>query len=254
MSFQEERMLKMIEQLPQNDSEVGYNAVIPVVEWEFSDTGDPVKDRRRNIKNALKALKPEKRWFAIPGFGLLPFVGGARFRYSGNANRCVVTGSDCTALSYGELWDMYRPDLFTPYSKVLPGAGIPLNGTYSPQHMQLYHLLLQWVEQEAAENDKGFFKRMKKKGVSFIPIRREEVVQTDPLLNKWSEAFMEAEKDGIPIMHFKNPGCPNCGYGKGQNDVTFMMFDNRTLNATFERADTMDGKAYETTSKGAQVN
>ena len=164
MSFQEERMLKMIEQLPQNDSEAGYNAVIPVVEWEFSNTGDPVKDRRKNIKNALKALKPEKRWFAIPGFGLLPFVGGARFRYSGNANRCVVTGSDCTALSYGELWNMYRPDLFTPYSKVLPGAGIPLNGTYSPQHMQLYHLLLQWVEQEAAENDKGFFKRMKKKG------------------------------------------------------------------------------------------
>ena len=55
-------------------------------------------------------------------------------------------------------------------------------------------------------------------------------------------------------MHFKNPGCPNCGYGKGENDVTFMMFDNRTLNATFERADTLDGKAYETTSKGAQVN
>ena len=142
---------------------------------------------------------------------------------------------------------MYRPDLFTPYSKVLPGAGVPLNGTYSPQHMQLYHLLLQWVEQEAAENDKGFFKRMKKKGVSFIPIRIEEVVQTNPLLNKWSEAFMEAEKDGIPIMHYKNPIT-------GENDLSIMVFDNRTLNATFERADTLDGKAYETTSKGAQVN
>ena len=51
MSFQEERVLKMMEQLPQNDNQMGYNAVIPVVEWEFSDTGDPVKDRRRNIKN-----------------------------------------------------------------------------------------------------------------------------------------------------------------------------------------------------------
>ena len=50
-SFHEERMLKMMEQLPQN-SEEGYNAVIPIVEWEFSQTGDPTKDRRRNIKNA----------------------------------------------------------------------------------------------------------------------------------------------------------------------------------------------------------
>ena len=105
MSFHEERMLKMMEQLPQNDSEVGYNAVIPVVEWEFSNTGDPIKDRRRNIKKALKALRPERRWFAIPGFVFIPIIGGARFRYSNNTTRCVVTGSDCSALSYGDLWD-----------------------------------------------------------------------------------------------------------------------------------------------------
>ena len=57
MSFHDERMLKMMEQLPQNN-ESGYNAVVPIVEWEFSQTGDPIKDRRRNIKAAIKALKP----------------------------------------------------------------------------------------------------------------------------------------------------------------------------------------------------
>ena len=247
-------MLKMMEQLPQNDSDAEYNAVMPVVEWEFSKTGEPHKDRKKNIKNALKALRPEKRWFALPGFGLIPLIGGTRFRYSNSSLRCVIDGCDCTGLSYGDLWDLYRPDLFQPYSKVIPGQGTPLNGTYCPQHMQLYHLLIQWIEQETSENDKGFFKRMKKKGVSFIPIRREEVVQTNPLLNKWAEAFMEAEKDGIPIMHFKSPGCPKCGHGEGENDLTIQIFDNRMLQATYEKADTISGKSYDTIQQGAQVN
>ena len=69
--------------------------------------------------------------------------------------------------------------------------------------MQLYHLLMQWIDQEAAENDKGFFKRMKKKGVSFIPVRREEKQQTDPLMMKWEQAFIEAQKDGLPILHYR---------------------------------------------------
>ena len=165
-SFHEERMLKMMEQLPQN-SEEGYNAVIPIVEWEFSQTGDPTKDRRRNIKNAIKALKPVKRWFAVPGWGMLPLLGRTQWKYA-DGNRCVIDGVDCSTLDYGDLWTEYFVDKstgairpFRPWSGVLPGRGTQLSGTYCPQHMQLYHLLMQWVEQEAAESDKGFFKRMK---------------------------------------------------------------------------------------------
>ena len=243
MSFHDERMLKMMEQLPQNNEE-GYNAVVPIVEWEFSQTGDPSKDRRRNIKNAIKALKPVKRWFAVPGFGFIPFIGRAQWKYS-DGNRCVIDGSDCSTLDYGELWDVYFRDPhtkivrpFRPWTGVLPGKGTQLSGTYCPQHMQLYHLLMQWIDQEAAENDKGFFKRMKKKGVSFIPVRRQEKEATHPLLMKWEQAFIEAEKDGLPILHYRNPLT-------GENDLTMIVFDNRILNVQSERANTLSGKAYE---------
>ncbi len=251
MTFQDERMLKMMEQLPQN-KETGYNAVVPIVEWEFSQTGDPIKDRRRNIKNAIKALKPVKRWFAVPGFGFIPFLGRAQWKYS-DGNRCVIDGADCSALDYGELWDEYFRDPttgairpFRPWTGVLPGKGTQLSGTYCPQHMQLYHLLMQWIDQEAAENDKGFFKRMKKKGVSFIPVRREERVHTHPIMQKWEQAFIEAKKDGIPIMHYRNPLT-------GENDLTILVFDNRLLQAVPERANTLSGVAYEDVAGEAEA-
>ena len=97
---------------------------------------------------------------------------------------------------------------------------------------------MQWIDQEAAENDKGFFKRMKKKGVSFIPVRREEKQQTDPLMMKWEQAFIEAQKDGLPILHYRNPIT-------GENDLTMIVFDNRLLNIQSERANTLSGKTYE---------
>lgn len=241
-SFHEERMLKMMEQLPQNNEE-GYNAVIPVVEWEFSQTGDPTKDRRRNIKNAIKALKPVKRWFAVPGWGMLPMLGRTQWKYA-DGNRCVIDGSDCSSLDYGDLWQEYFVDKstgairpFRPWSGVLPGRGTQLSGTYCPQHMQLYNLLVQWVEQEAAESDKGFFKRMKARGVAFVPVRREAKEESAPLLAKWEQAFAEAKKDGLPIIHYKNPIT-------GENDLTMIVFDNRLLRTSSERANTLSGKAY----------
>ena len=110
-------------------------------------------------------------------------------------------------------------------------------GTYCPQHMQLYHLLTQWVEQEASESDKGFFKRMKAKGIAFVPVRREAKEESIPLLAKWEQAFIEAQKDGLPILHYTNPIT-------GENDLTMIVFDNRLLKATSERANTLSGKAY----------
>ena len=102
--------------------------------------------------------------------------------------------------------------------------------------MQLYHLLMQWIDQKAAENDKGFFKRMKRKGChSYLFVVRKT---DDPLMMKWEQAFIEAQKDGLPILHYRNPIT-------GENDLTMIVFDNRLLNIQSERANTLSGKTYE---------
>ena len=93
---------------------------------------------------------------------------------------------------------------------------------------------MEWIEQEAIESDKGFFKRLKKKGVAFIPVKRSHQKAEHPLIVKWEQAFIEAKKDGIPIMHYKNPVT-------GKNDITLLIFDNRVLEATMPQGTTIAG-------------
>ena len=59
----------------------------------------------------------------------------------------------------------------------------------------LYHNLMEWMEQEEAEADPNFFQRMAKKGVAFVPIKKQ--------INRASSSevhpiFIELQKDGIP--------------------------------------------------------
>ena len=75
---------------------------------------------------------------------------------------------------------------------------------------------------------------MKKKGVSFIPIRREEVVQTN-----FAEQMVRGVH-GSREGRYTNHALQESNHG--ENDLTIMVFDNRTLNATFERADTSMGR------------
>tara|TARA_B100000073_G_C23565049_1_gene505704 strand:- start:441 stop:788 length:348 start_codon:yes stop_codon:yes gene_type:complete len=81
------------------------------------------------------------------------------------------------------------------------------------------------MEQEESEHERGFFKQMKKKGVSFIPIKKSPKPEEHPLIVKWTPAFIEAQKDGIPIQHYRNPVT-------GENDITILIFDNRMLANT----------------------
>jgi hypothetical protein len=134
---------------------------------------------------------------------------------------------------YGDLFDQYFRDPhtmqirpFVPWSGVLPGKGRQMTGTYCPQHMMLYHKLMEWIEQEESETDPGFFSRMAKRGVAFVPIKRQENKEPEhPLIVKWTPVFLEAQKDGIQIIHINNPET-------GENDVTFLVFDNRKLQHT----------------------
>ena len=78
-----------------------------------------------------------------------------------------------------------------------PATRRPMVGTSIPKP-QLY-MLIEWLDQEERENERGFFKQMRKKGVFHSHQEARSRVQT-PLDKKWSEAFIEARKDGIPEL------------------------------------------------------
>jgi hypothetical protein len=242
MNYREKRLLELMNNMPQQAGEEGdYDAVIPVVEFDFSENPDPDKARKKNIKQAIKALKPTKRWYTLPGTGFLPMVGsGLRFKYS-SSHQCCIDGSDCRRQDYGDLWPEYMVDKYTgninpfrPWSGVLYGRGVQIGSTYCPQHLQLYHLLLQWVQQEEHSHDKGFFKRMKKKGVAFVPVVKKKSNEPEhPLIAKWGPVFEEAKRDGIEVMHRKDPIT-------GENDITMLIFDNRVLKVKKAQGTTLE--------------
>lgn len=245
MTERDKRMTELMGQLPQNRG-VDWDAVMPVIEFTFSTHADPVKARRQNIKKAQQTLKPVKR-----------FTGFFGYKYANAPFRCVVTGVDCRNMDYGDLFNQYfrdpatmQPRPFRPWSGVAEGKGRQLNGTYCPQAMQLYHLLQEWMEQEAQEDERGFFKAMRKKGVKFVPIKKGPKKQQSPLIVKWTPAFIEAQRDGLPIIHYKNPVT-------GENDITMIVFDNRLLANSMPQNTTLGSnmsvdKYYQMIEKAAQ--
>jgi hypothetical protein len=193
-NYQEERMKQLIGGLPQNRG-MDWDAVTPVIDFQFSKQSDPVRARRENIRRAKKTLKPVKRWTGVFGY-----------KFNSRPQQCVVTGVDCTYQDYGDLRQEFLIDPvtkqrihFTPWTGVLPGKGRQMTGTYCPQALQLYKLLMEWMEQEERENERGFFRQMQKKGVSFIPIKKPPAKPKTPLEAKYEEAVAEAIKDGIPV-------------------------------------------------------
>lgn len=204
----------------------GYNDVVTQVDFKLSDHHNPRKARKKNIKMAIKALKPSRTKF----FGI-------RYKHH-KADECVVDGISCMNCDYGDLFDQYFRDPvtlevtpFSPWSGVIPGKGRKLEGTYCPQHLMLYHKLMEWLEQEE-EEDPGFFSRMAKKGVAFVPIVRQPKIEEHPLIVKWTPVFREAMKDGIQIVHYTNPVT-------NENDITMLVFDNRVLQNTAPRGNSM---------------
>ena len=239
MNYREKRLLELMNNMPQQTQEgVDYDAVVPVVEFAFSDHPDPDKARKKNIKASIKALKPIKRWYTLPGTGF--FSPGLRYRYT-QPHQCAIDGSDCRHQDYGDLWDEYMVDKNTgninpvrPWSGVLYGRGNQLPSTLCPQHLQLYHLLLQWIQQEEHEHDKGFFKRMKKKGVAFVPVvKKKSNVPEHPLIVKWTPVFEEAKKDGVQVIHYSDPITK-------ENKLTMLIFDNEVLKWKKARGTTLE--------------
>ena len=61
---------------------------MPNVRFQFDDDPDPYKRRKKNMKNALRVLKPKRSWFP-------PW--GPKFN---NPGQCCVTGIDLKPLGY----------------------------------------------------------------------------------------------------------------------------------------------------------
>jgi len=213
-------------QLPQHKGQQ-YDDVVATVDFALSTHPNPKKARKQNIKNAIKALTPMKRplWF---------------FGYKRNkGHQCVVDGTSCMQADYRDPYTLQVAP-FRPWTGVLPGKGRQLGGTYCPQHMMLYHNLMEWLEQEESEADPNFFSRMAKKGIAFVPIKRGEKVPEHPMIVKYTPVFIEMQKDGIPMYHYRNPMT-------GENDITMVVFDNRVLQATAptgNKLSTMDMAKY----------
>jgi hypothetical protein len=237
--IQQQRMIQLMGQMPQYNDGEGYDDLVATVDFNLSAHPNPTKARRQNIKRAIKALKPTKR----SSFSPKRYWFGGKYVYH-RAFQCCVDGTNCTNADYGDLFDQYFRDPYTLQVKpfrgwtgVISNRGRQLDSTYCPQHMMLYHNLMEWIEQEQAEANPNIFSRLAKRGVAFVPIKRHKEEEPEhPLIIKYTPVFIEAQKDGLPIMHYKNPGtlCPNCGhhFGVGENDLTFIGFDNRALQHT----------------------
>ena len=76
---------------------------------------------------------------------------------------------------------------------------------------------------------------MKKRGIAFVPVvKKKNTGNQHPLISKWNPVFEEALRDpGISVSHYKNPET-------GENDITTIVFDNRILQTTPIRGQSLD--------------
>jgi hypothetical protein len=221
------------------------NLQVPKVNFYPSRHPDPQKARKKDIKQAYKLLTPSKRGLLNP----LRWVFGRKYHYNKQTSVCVVDGCDCaTLIQYDNLyakicdedtgrslWEMYwqnpvtgEPEAFVALERVTSGR--KMRGTYCPEHMHLYHLLVKWEAEEDRINESNP-KRLRdrvKQGVSIVTVPVSAVTKKDPtptMLKKYEPFFAELEKDsrktkGINVNHYTNPIT-------GENDITTVSFDLR---------------------------
>jgi len=245
MLTHEALMAQATAQAAMQEVAAGANLQVPKVNFYPSRHPDPLKARRKDIRQAYRLLTPTKRHLLNPVRTLL----GRKYRYDKQAHVCVIDGCDCAALIQVDnlynkimddetgvsLWEYYwknpvtgQAEAFVAKDKVTSGR--KMRGTYCPEHLHLYHLLCKWEAEEdkvSEANPRRLRDRMKK-GVSMVTVPVAAVKVKDPtpsFLQKYEPFFAELEKDskktkGISIMYYENPAT-------GLNDVTMIAFDLR---------------------------
>lgn len=189
------------------------NIEVPKVNFYPSRHPDPRKARKQDIKQAYRLLRPTKRKWYSP----LRWLGG-KYRYAKDTGTCVVDGCDCAELIKIEnlyakicdedtgksLWEMYwqnpitgEPEAFVARENVTSGR--KLRGTYCPEHLHLYHLLVKW-EKEQEKMDEANPRRLRdrvKQGVSMVTVPVASVVKKDPtppMLEKYEPFLLNYRK------------------------------------------------------------
>tara|TARA_R110000824_G_scaffold400338_1_gene607638 strand:- start:6170 stop:7117 length:948 start_codon:yes stop_codon:yes gene_type:complete len=232
------------------------NIEVPKVNFYPSRNPDPRKARKQDIKQAYRLLRPSKRHILNP----MRLFFGRKHRYAKDTGTCVVEGCDCAELIKIEnlyakicdeetgksLWELYwqnpvtnEPEAFVARENVTSGRKI--RGTYCPEHLHLYHLLVKW-EKEQEKMDEANPRRLRdrvKQGVSIVTIPVASIVKKDPtppMLEKYEPFFAQLQKDanktdGITIIHHANQLT-------GLNDVTMVIFDLRIFQHELEMANT----------------
>ena len=111
-------------------------------------------------------------------------------------------------------------------------------------------LVARSTEQQSQEDELRILQSYEEEGVKFVPIKKSPKKEEHPLIVKWTPAFIEAQRDGLPVIHYKNPVT-------GENDITMIVFDNRVLANTMPQNTSLGSnmsvnKYYEMLEKSAQ--
>ena len=227
------------------------NLEVPKVNFYPSQDPNPVKARKKDIKQAYKLLTPLKRSIFNPWRWI-----GRKYKHNKQAHLCVIDGCDVKELIQHDnlysrisdedtgktLWDMYWQNPVTGEAEAFIAregvtSGRKMRATYCPEHLHLYHLLCKWeAEQDKANQDSPRTLRDRvKKGVSIVTVPVSTIMTKDPqptMLQKYEPFFAELEKDskkmkGISIQYYENPITK-------ENDITTVSFDLRIFRAEME--------------------
>ena len=241
-----------------NESVPSGHLFIPKISFTPDKDPDPHKRRRKNIKKLKKVLKPKR---SFP-FHFLPAYGAP--------GQCCVTGINLRELpndAYDKL--LVDPQTFQPidgrtlvtefFTDAITGqpttfcakwnitGGWVLDSSYSPDLLQLYWLLTQWITDEERERQgtNGKFLKRRKITMNIIPIsinRKKKprmVDEIEPLF----EIAAKYEGKGSHIEQYTNPLT-------GEVDLATITLDLRVMRHQESEALSQDAL---TTEGGEQV-
>ena len=218
---------------------------IPKVNFYPSNHGNMKKARRADIRQAYRLLTPTKRRLWAPRRWWF----GGKYQYAGDATHCCIDGCDVDNLmraagnvyemikdeeSGKSLWELYFTDPVSGEPRGFQAregvtSGRVIRGTYCPEHLHLYHLLLKWetAEQEEEDGTTSTLKSRLNKGVSMVTVPVAGMAgmtggmvgkDNTPLpLQKYQPFFNMLKQDNIPVVRLKN--------SDGNNRLTLVVFD-----------------------------
>lgn len=222
---------------PQTESAPSGHLFLPKISFVPDKDPDPHKRRKKNIKKLKKILKPKRSFplFFLPAFSA--------------PGQCCVTGINLRDLpkdAYDKM--LLDPATFQPLENrtllteffvdaITNGpttfnakwnitGGWTLDSSYSPDLLQLYWLLTQWIATESRERQEtnGKFLKRRKITMNVIPIIKTKKVKPR-MVDEFEPLFELAAKydgQGSHIQQYPNPFT-------GEIDLATITLDLRVM-------------------------